>query len=270
MSDTHYFRVDDAVKYGTDKAAILQNIRFWLEHSKANGKKAFDGYHWTYNSAKAFTKLIPYISQTKMTRLLKELESDGVIISGNYNKVGYDRTKWYTMPEYAISQKCEMESSEMRNGSRESEEPIPDSKPDEKPDAFGQSSIDDAFDMFWDAGMRKVGKKDALASFKSQFKKAKPKLKTENKELEFAQCLIKDVKARLAANQLGFDAMHPKTYLNGQRWRDERPKTQVESPGQEYRGPDQPIHIAQAGRELTEEDKQAARENMKNIKDLMK
>lgn len=131
---THYFDVDDAVKHGIDKAVILQNIRFWLDHAKANKSNERDGYYWTYNSAKAFAELFPYMSASKISRLLKELENSGDLIVSNYNKAGYDRTKWYTTADYAISQKCEMDSSDLGNGFNKNEQPIPDSKPDDKPD----------------------------------------------------------------------------------------------------------------------------------------
>ena len=128
MSKCHVFEVDDAVKYGIEKAVILYNIRFWLEKVKANNKDTHkhDGYYWTYNSARAFAELFPYFSERKVQRLLTQLESDGVIMSGNYNKIAYDRTKWYSMPEFSIIQNCQMESKELSNGNTQSVEPIPD------------------------------------------------------------------------------------------------------------------------------------------------
>ncbi len=127
MSESHIFLIDDAVKYGVEKAVILQNIRFWLEKVRANDKDSHkhDGYYWTYNSARAFAELFPYFSERKVQRLLTQLEDDGVIMSGNYNKMAYDRTKWYSMPEFSICQNCQMEGSKMVNGITESVQPIP-------------------------------------------------------------------------------------------------------------------------------------------------
>lgn len=156
----HVFDVDDAVKYGVEKAVILQNMRFWLDKNKANGKNLHDGFYWTYNSVDAFLELFPYLkSKGIIQRLLKSMEDEGLLLVGNYNKKGYDRTKWYSMPAYsatalgithspnlangcnpsndAIHQKQRMDSPEMTNGFTKNDAPIPyvntDDKPDSKP-----------------------------------------------------------------------------------------------------------------------------------------
>lgn len=153
----HSFYVEEAEKHGVEKAVILYNLRFWLEKNKANSTNLHDGYYWTYNSAKAFAALFPYYKASKIERLLRQMESDGLILSGNYNKAGYDRTKWYSMPDFSIEslaisqssnmkngdckneecnlQNCSMESSNLKNAICKSEAPIPDSKPNDKPDS---------------------------------------------------------------------------------------------------------------------------------------
>lgn len=125
--DEHHFKIDDAIKYGVEKAAIIYNFRFWLNKNRANrvnveelkGKK----YFWTYNSARALAELLPYLSEDTIQRHLKGLEEENILISGTFNKKNYDRTKWYTMPEYETP-----DSAILRNGVRESAEPIPDNK----------------------------------------------------------------------------------------------------------------------------------------------
>ena len=139
MIKTHHFQVDDAVLYGVEKAVLLNNLKYWLDHAKANGKKAIDGYYWTFNSAASFAELIPYISSSKIGRLMRELEADGIIIVGNHNRAGYDRTKWYTMPEYALQaaspvivQNTTIHCPELNNPLSQSEQPIPDINTDNK------------------------------------------------------------------------------------------------------------------------------------------
>lgn len=46
-------------------------------------------------------------------------------------------------------------------------------------------------------------------------------IKSEENPLDFTNNLINDVLVRLDSNQLGFEQMHPTTYLNGERWNDE-------------------------------------------------
>jgi hypothetical protein len=139
MIKTHHFQVDDAVLYGVEKAVLLNNLKYWLDHAKANGKKAIDGYYWTFNSATAFAELIPYIDSRKIGRLMRELEADGIIIVGNHNRAGYDRTKWYTMPDYALQdappvivQNVTLHCHNLDNPLSQFGQPIPDINTDNK------------------------------------------------------------------------------------------------------------------------------------------
>lgn len=104
----HIFKIEDAKKYGVEKAVLLYNIRFWLDKNRANNNNIYekDGkkYHWTYNSARAFKELFPYMAERSITRYLTELEEDGVIITGTFNKHKYDKTKWFSQNDYCISQ----------------------------------------------------------------------------------------------------------------------------------------------------------------------
>ena len=76
------------------------------------------------------------------------------------------------------------------------------------------NKLDEFFEMFWRAGMVKVNKKKARQIFTKLAKK-------EEDVFSFTENLIIDVQKRLEIRQLGFSAMHPTTYLNGERWDDE-------------------------------------------------
>lgn len=102
MVTTHCFNVEDAIKYGVECAVILYNIRFWCDKNQANGTHEHDGYYWTYNSTRAFSTLFPYLTQEQIKGRLKKLEDMGAIISGEYNQMKYDRTKWYTSPLHCV------------------------------------------------------------------------------------------------------------------------------------------------------------------------
>jgi len=132
----HSFDIEIATTYGMLEATLLKNIYFWIQKNEANETNFYDGGYWTYNSVKAFEKLFPYASARKIANALTKLEKSGVIKTGNYNAISYDRTKWYALTKrgYSIMQKCKMEISETSNGNVENVEPIPDSKPDSKPD----------------------------------------------------------------------------------------------------------------------------------------
>lgn len=76
-------------------------------------------------------------------------------------------------------------------------------------------AIESAFDAFWKAGMRKVGKQKAKGIFKRKLKESK------TTPAKFAHMLINDVQQRIRLQQMGFDKLHPERYLSNERWEDE-------------------------------------------------
>ena len=219
----HSFYLEDAKKHGVEKATLLYNIKFWLDHNKTNGKNYHDGAYWTYNSAESFAKQFPYMNAKKISRLLKELEKDGALLVGNYNKAGYDRTKWYSTPCYSsfpkyekcISQKCEMDFSNMSNAFLKNGQPIPDSKPDSKPvintdtnGVSGDNAIPPSFEDFWQLYDRKIGKKKCESKW--------AKISNSDKEL-----IMATLPAYLASIKDKQYQKHPITYLNNESWHDE-------------------------------------------------
>ncbi|KKL84631.1 hypothetical protein LCGC14_1962770, partial [marine sediment metagenome] len=58
----YVFDMDEADKYGIEKAVILYNLRFWIQLNMAAGTNKHDGHTWTYNTAKAFAKLFTCFS----------------------------------------------------------------------------------------------------------------------------------------------------------------------------------------------------------------
>ena len=114
---------------------MSKNLYFWIEKNKANNANFYDGYFWTYNSKKAFSELFPYMTERQIDYAIKKLIDEKIVITGNYNKVAYDRTLWYAITKlgYSILQNCEMEETKMSNGNDEIVKPIPDNKPVKKP-----------------------------------------------------------------------------------------------------------------------------------------
>ena len=82
-----------------------------------------------------------------------------------------------------------------------------------------KDDLESAFNSFWVAGMKKVNKKAARKAFEKE-------AKLQSGLTQFVFMLINDIKAR-KGKQFGFDSMHPTTYLNGERWEDELPKTEI-------------------------------------------
>lgn len=85
---------------GSDPAIILQQIHYWLLRSN----QVKDGHRWVYNSVRQWHEQFPWMSEKTISRHLKNLEKRGLLITGNYNRAGFDKTKWYRINYPALSQ----------------------------------------------------------------------------------------------------------------------------------------------------------------------
>ena len=123
----HLFDVEIAMKYGVNAAILLENIGYWIKQNEANETNYFDGCYWTFNSRRAFAELFPYMSERQINTALQKLIDDGLIITGNYNKLAYDRTLWYALTQKgkSILHFDIMEDAKMSNGNVENVRPIP-------------------------------------------------------------------------------------------------------------------------------------------------
>jgi hypothetical protein len=84
-----------AVKIGLNESIILQQIHYWNEINKKAKHNLKDGYYWTFNSYNDWMNQFPFWSVSTIKRSIHKLESIGLIVCGNYNKLKIDRTKWY-------------------------------------------------------------------------------------------------------------------------------------------------------------------------------
>lgn len=202
----HSFDPEVAKKAGVNAAVIYQNIAFWVEKNRANNKHLHEGRYWTYNSMRAFEELFPYLTQKQIRTAIDKLIDCGLIVAGNFNKAGYDRTKWYSL-------QGQIELPSRANGIDQKGEPIPDSKPDGKQDisSSDDDGVDYYFDQLWEEYPRKIGKAQAKKAFK-----------TASKKINFYDLLPKYMSYVLTLE--GKDTQfipHLATWLNGERWNDE-------------------------------------------------
>ncbi|OIP74194.1 MAG: hypothetical protein COU63_00285 [Candidatus Pacebacteria bacterium CG10_big_fil_rev_8_21_14_0_10_36_11] len=100
-----------AKSVGTDSAIILQNIEYWVtrKEEESSDSNFHGGHYWTYNSSRRFAEIFDWMHERKIARCLQKLEVKGYLISGNYNRHQYDRTKWYSL-------KCNRQDCTLCNG----------------------------------------------------------------------------------------------------------------------------------------------------------
>ena len=203
----HHFDIEDAMRYGVEKAVVLSNIRFWLNNNKNKDLSSVkhDGYYWMYNTARDMSNVLPYFTQSKVQRLLKQLEDDGVLIVGNYNKVKYDRTKWYTLSEFTYDENCRTQTPELNIGNEQIEQPIQDSKTNTKTN----NKINIPFSDFWD-------KYDYCKGKKSDVEVKWITLKDEERTLT-----MEALNTYLLSTPDKTYRKYPMSYLNTEAWNDE-------------------------------------------------
>lgn len=132
----HVFDTDVAQKYGVNAAIILQNMSYWIMQNEANETNFYDGRYWTFNSKRAYGELFPYMTAKQIRTAIEKLVEDGVLVTGNYNKLAYDRTAWYSLTEKgkSICRIGQMEHTKKANGFPLEGKPIPDINPNVTPD----------------------------------------------------------------------------------------------------------------------------------------
>jgi hypothetical protein len=171
------------------------------------------------------------VNQTKLTAkktgrdgvysLINELIETGYMVRGDrqHDKNGYMGSYDYTVydsPRTAEPYQAEPDQANTTQVSNELNKEMKVKQISNK-DLCKKDLHDEAFDYFWsNMQLRKVNKAKAKSAFKTALNKY-----GGHREV-FASHLINDINDRIKINQFGIDRMHPTTYLNGERWNDEK------------------------------------------------
>lgn len=238
-----HFNVGVAIKVGTDGAIMLNNLHYWIIKNRANRKHYYDGRYWTYNTLDAFVELFPFWSKRQVERILNNLKKDGYIETGNYNKLAYDRTKWYTLTEKGwmlmspncdisninISPNSDIENTKQGNENHDSVTPIPNQKPNMK-ERKKQETYNDIISSYTEDDSLK----DALVEFIKMRKNIKSPMTNRALKLLLTNLdkLAKDnndLKVKILDNSIlnnwkGVYALKEEPFKNSQSEKGQRPK----------------------------------------------
>jgi hypothetical protein len=88
-----------AVKIGLNEAIILQQVNYWVVQC---GKEK-DGREWVFNTYPDWQKQFPFFSLSTIKRTILSLEKKNLLITGNYNRLKIDKTKWYSINHDALN-----------------------------------------------------------------------------------------------------------------------------------------------------------------------
>lgn len=83
-----------AKEIGVNEAIFLQQLHYWLTSSSA---KEINGRLWVYNTQEEWQEQLSCFSFRTMQRIIKSCKDKGLIEFNTFNKLSYDRTKWYTI-----------------------------------------------------------------------------------------------------------------------------------------------------------------------------
>jgi hypothetical protein len=84
-----------ALALGITEAIVLQQVHYFLTVAIENDNNYKNGYFWTYNSAIKWQKQFPFWHVNTVRNALNGLEEKGILVTGCYNKMRGDRSKWY-------------------------------------------------------------------------------------------------------------------------------------------------------------------------------
>lgn len=172
-----------AAELGTaDEAIVLQQLHYWLQRSN----NVRDGHKWVYNSMNDWLKQFPWIkSRKRLTRYFDDLESRGLVVTGNYNKAAFDKTKWYRIDYDALSvlekrlgQNNPTSESNRPNGEGQNDPTNTNRLPETTSEnnnkhsashsnAPSVSQLEEEFEEVWSKYPNKKGKKQAFNHYKA-------------------------------------------------------------------------------------------------------
>lgn len=92
-----------ACKIGLNESIVLQQIHYWNVINEKVHNNFNDGFYWTFNSYPQWKEQFPFWSLNTIVRAISKLEKSKLIITGNYNKLKVDKTKWYRIDYEMLS-----------------------------------------------------------------------------------------------------------------------------------------------------------------------
>ena len=206
----HTFDVAIATRFGIAEAVFIENMRFWLLKNETENRNIHKGRPWTYNTAKAFARLFPYLSATQVHRITTKLEAEGVLLVDNFNSNTYDRTKWYSLSD-------EMLFADLQNGAFKSAKSLNtyintntngEFIKEEKP------TTPNLFDLFWAAYPKRIAKDAAKKAFANRNV-------TAALLEEMLSAIAKQKNTDQWKKDNGQFIPNPASWLNARRWEDE-------------------------------------------------
>ncbi|MDD3220088.1 MAG: hypothetical protein PHC41_04745 [Lachnospiraceae bacterium] len=108
----HRYYTEVAKDYGVTAAALFYHISYWVQRNKMENHNLHVGEYWVYESVQKLSETTySYMTPYKIGYAIQKLIKGNLIKTGDFNKMRYDRTRWYTLTDkgWSILRKCQME-----------------------------------------------------------------------------------------------------------------------------------------------------------------
>ncbi len=99
LFDKHPIVLDKhmAAIIGLNEAIVLQQVHYWIQLNKKEGRNFHEGRYWTYNTYEEWHDQFPFWSKETIKRVFRRLRNMKLIIVDRFNVYQMDRTLWYTI-----------------------------------------------------------------------------------------------------------------------------------------------------------------------------
>lgn len=101
LNDPHALRISPelAVEIGFNESIVLLQLEFLISISD----HVHEGRVWTYQSVRDLQQHhFPWWSIATISRTIKQLQVQELILIGNFNRAGFDKTQWFALNEVGL------------------------------------------------------------------------------------------------------------------------------------------------------------------------
>lgn len=100
---SHSFDSGIAKQLGLAPAIIYNYFAYWMDQNKSQGINFHEGRYWVYNTIKALSGIIPYLTEKQIRDAIDKLIGSGLLLKGSFNKNHFDRKMWYTLSQVGLA-----------------------------------------------------------------------------------------------------------------------------------------------------------------------
>lgn len=129
---------------GLNESIVVQQIHYWIRKNQENNINYYEGHYWTYNTYADWQKQFPFWSEPTIKRIFLSLEKKNILISGNFNQMKMDRTKWYRINYEALNQLSKSKPEKPHNCASDQNDPM-----DRTPEKSHSGALDQNDTMEW-------------------------------------------------------------------------------------------------------------------------